>query len=110
MDQLSKDAKAARAAGMTYGKYKGLQYEQQQARIAAERRAREEERARKRTERETAETVESKPTGKLMDCLWCGGEFLSTYGRKTCCEECRVARRQFMIQENHNKKHGKEKA
>ncbi len=53
MDQLSRDAAAARKLGISYGKYKGLQWERVQAALAEERRIAAEKKRRK-AEREAA--------------------------------------------------------
>lgn len=53
MDQLSRDARAARALGISYGKYKGLQWEREQAVLADERRIAAEKK-RQKAEREAA--------------------------------------------------------
>lgn len=133
MDQLSKDAKAARAAGMTYGKYKGLQYERKQAEIAAERKAREEARARKRAEKEAAlaatqaakdggkqagemtkaeqdkawRRVYAKGKPKTTCCRWCGKEFPFKGNDAFCGAKCRHAQRLFNQRKYANKKRGK---
>lgn len=53
MDQLSKDAAAARKLGISYGKYKGLQWERVQAALAQKRREAAEKK-RLKAEREAA--------------------------------------------------------
>lgn len=54
MDQLSSDAREARALGLSYGQYIGLRWEAYLKRKAEESRQQEEIRARKRAEREAA--------------------------------------------------------
>lgn len=53
MDQLSRDAKAARKLGISYGKYKGLQWERVQAALEEQRREAAEKK-RQKAEREAA--------------------------------------------------------
>lgn len=97
MDQLSRDAAAARAAGMTYGKYKGLQYERERVAAEAARKAAEEARARKAEAKRAAEEVakqaadpEAKPVKTHIEaCLWCGKEFEATGSKKLCSPECK---------------------
>lgn len=137
MDQLSRDARAARALGISYGKYKGLQWEQEQAAIAAERKAREEARARKRAEKEAAlaaaqaaaqtakdgekqagemtkaeqdkawRRVYAKGKPKTTCCRWCGKEFPVKGNNAFCSTKCRHAQRLFNQRKYINKKRGK---
>ena len=98
MDNLTMDAIAARAAGMSYGKYMGLRYEKQQAEKTEEERAREERRARKAEERAAliAQQNETAVNGKWIDCVWCGRLFFAAGTRKLCSEACKEAR-QFEV-------------
>jgi hypothetical protein len=73
LDKLSQDAAAALAAGMTYGKWKGLQYEKGKVPVLQNR------------EKEI-------PDGWLV-CQHCGKPFLPKDKRKKkyCDDPCRVA-------------------
>lgn len=90
MDQLSRDAAAAQAAGMTYGKYKGLQYEREQVAAESARKAVQEIKARKAAEAAAKLIAESKPLKTHIEvCLRCGKEFNATGKRKLCSPECK---------------------
>lgn len=90
MDNLAMDAAAARAAGLSYGKYKGRQYEAEQAAKAKAERERQELRAKRLAEKAAQEKLQK--MGCLIVCVWCGREFWGIPPRKTCCPECQEAR------------------
>lgn len=90
MDNLTKDAMAARKAGMTYGKYKGRQYEAEQAAKAKAERERQALRAKRLAEKAAQERMQQ--VGVKLVCVWCGREFWGMPRTKTCSKECREAR------------------
>ena len=112
MSNLVKDAAEAKKMGISYGKYIGLRYEAQQAAIAAEKRAKEERKARKAAEKLELEAarkaeaanwvsvpVESAKDGKnrvykvtTRRCAWCGKLFQGKGTQKFCCDACKIAK------------------
>lgn len=91
MDNLTRDALAAQAAGMSYGKYKGLQHAlggQQQA--------------------APAPTQSTRKTFDLV-CLQCGGAFVAKSARKKyCCEDCKKQHDNEKWKETHPKNNKEE--
>ena len=90
MDNLTKDAVAARAAGLSYGRYKGRQYEAEQAAKAKEEKERSERRAKR--EAEKAAQIQVQKNARLTVCVWCGREFRAIPPVNTCCQACKDAR------------------
>ena len=83
-DQLAQDAAAALAAGMTYGKWKGLQYE--------------------RSKNKEAQSREKEITEGLCICQHCGKPFLTKGKRKKkyCEDSCSAAEYQKRNREKLN--------
>lgn len=90
MNNLTRDAVAARAEGISYGKYKGRQYEQMQKEKAKEEQDRKERRAKR--EAEKAAQVQVQKNQRLTVCVWCGREFWAIPPVNTCCQACKDAR------------------
>ena len=80
MDQLSKDSTAALRAGMSYGKWKALQYEAGYRPVIQ-----------KKTEEPEANTV----------CRYCGKGFYARFKHKKvfCSEECNFAHQRMRRRE-----------
>ena len=90
MNNLTRDAVAARAAGLTYGKYKGLQFEvaqKERERLDRERQLRKEKRQEEKSARKSVPK-----NARLTICIWCGREFWAIPPVNTCCEACHDAR------------------
>ena len=90
MNNLTRDAVAARAAGLTYGKYKGLQFEaaqKERERLDRERQLRKEKRQEEKSARKSVPK-----NARLTKCVWCGREFWAIPPVNTCCEACHDAR------------------
>ena len=114
MDQLSSDAREARALGLSYGQYIGLRWEAYLKRKAEEQRQLDEIRARKRAEaeRKRAEKVkplkkQSRSRPKLNCCRWCGKEFPFKGNNAFCSSRCRHTQQLFNQRVYAYKKAGK---
>lgn len=83
-DKLAQDAMAARAAGMTYGKWKALEYEKRQMRIEKEKLLLAD------TEEEPREpkTYEKPIRSRIRYCVYCG-TVLGARHRRYCGDKCR---------------------
>lgn len=90
MENLTRDAVAARAAGLSYGKYIGKRYEAEQTEKAKAEKARQERLAKRAAEKAEQERLQN--AGKKITCVWCGRVFWGNYHRKLCSQECQAAR------------------
>ena len=100
MDQLSRDAKAARAAGLSYGQYIGRRYEAQMTATAAEAQARAEAKRQSEQERLAA----------LPVCFWCGKPFEPRGRERICSPECRHESKKFRDRQSKERKKAEQRA
>lgn len=90
IDNLTRDAMAAEAAGMSYGKYKGLQHAAGQQQPAP---------APKKSTRKTFDLI----------CTQCGQPFVGgSRLRKYCSEDCKKKHDSALLRERHTKTTTKE--